>query len=251
MTKQELGALKPIEREIEYTDGFYRFLKSIANIMTWALIGIAKVVHYYGLAVILLTVLLKILMHHFTHRQYVSMMKMQKIQPEMKALQERYKDDRQALTTKQFELWKKHGINPLGGCMPMLLMLLIQTPLFLALYQSFYHSAAMRGQPFLWIRDLTLPDQLWYLGGALGISLTINPLPIIYLCVAVWMALNQKPPPSSDPNQEQMAKSMRWIPVLFAAIFYNMPAGLVLYFTLQSSLSAIEIKLIKRRLGMP
>jgi YidC/Oxa1 family membrane protein insertase len=249
MTKEELAKLDPIERELEYTDAYYWFFKSIANIMTWALGAIAKLVHWYGLAVIILVFVIKLLLHRFTHKQYESTMKMQKLAPELKYLQEQYKNDRQKMAMKQMELWKKHGVNPLAGCLP----LLVQVPIFMALYQSFSHSAELRGQSFLWIRDLTLPDQVWFLGfhwPVIGSLATVNPLPILYIAVTVWMSMLQKPPTGGDPQQEQMFKMMRWLPVIFGVIFYQMPSGLVLYFTVQAVLSTIEIKLVKRRLGM-
>jgi YidC/Oxa1 family membrane protein insertase len=249
MTSTDLARLSPDERQLEYTDAYYSFFKSIAKIMTWLLRWIAHVVHYYGLAVIILTILIKAALHRLTHKQYESTMRMQKLQPELKYLQEQYKNDKATKDRKTMELWKKHGVNPLGGCLPML----VQIPLFIALYQSFYHSADMRGQSFLWIADLTLPDQLWYLGVKLPIIntlVTINPLPILYILTTIWMSMLQKPPTAGDPSQEQIFKMMRWMPAVFGVIFYNMPAGLVLYFTLQAVLTAIEIKLVKRRLGM-
>ncbi len=249
MTHAELAKLDDAEKRLEFTDAYYSFFKSLAKLMAWMLNLIAHVVHYYGVAVILLTFLVKALMHRFTYKQYESTMKMQKLQPELKYLQEQYKADKQKLAMKQMELWKKHGVNPLGGCLP----IFIQIPIFMGLYQMFSHLADLRGQSFLWVRDLTLPDQVWYLGfhwpffGALA---TINPLPLIYIGVTVWMSMMQKPPSGGDPQQEQMFKMMRWLPVIFGVIFYNMPAGLVLYFTVQAVLSTIEIKMVKRKLGM-
>ncbi len=249
MTRSELGQLSEAEKRMEYTDWYYSFFKSLAKLITWTLNLIVHVVQYYGIAVILLTFLIKALLHRFTHKQYESTMKMQKLAPELKYLQEQYKTDKQKLAMKQMELWKKHGVNPLGGCLPMF----IQIPIFIALYQAFSHCADMRGQPFLWVRDLTLPDQIWYLGfhiPIIGTLATINPLPILYIGATVWMSMMQKPPPGGDPQQEQMFKMMRWLPVIFGIIFYNMPAGLVLYFTVQAVLTTIEIKLVKKRLGM-
>ncbi|HAT09559.1 MAG TPA: hypothetical protein DCS97_02960 [Planctomycetes bacterium] len=139
-------------------------------------------------------------------------------------------------------------MNPLGGCLP----ILIQLPIFIALFQAFSHSADLRGTSFLWISDLTLPDQVWgtpisFLGGWV---LSFNPLPIIYIGVSAWMSFNQTPPANSDPQQEMMYKMMRWMPVIFGVIFYNMPSGLVLYFTVQAVISTLELKYIKKKLGM-
>jgi YidC/Oxa1 family membrane protein insertase len=248
MDKDQLAALTPAERELEYTDGYYRFFKSLANIMTWAMRSIAKVVRVYALAVIILTCLIKLALHRLTAKQYASMFKIQKLQPELKYLQQQYKSDRQTLSMKTMELYKKHDVSMLGGCLPML----VQVPVFTGLYQSFYHAADLRGQSFLWIRDLTLPDQVAYLGFSvwpIG-PVTINPLPLIYIGVSVWISLMQKPTPGADPTAEQTQKMMRWMPVIIGFVFYSMPAGLVLYFTVQAVLSALEIRVIKRRLGM-
>jgi YidC/Oxa1 family membrane protein insertase len=194
---------------------------------------------------VVLTFLIKLALHRTTFKQHESMMKMQKLAPELKLLQEQYKSDKQKMAQKQMELWKKHGVNPLGGCLP----ILIQIPIFTALYLAFCHSADMRGHGFLWINDLTLPDQLigWVVGGW---TISINPLPIIYIGVSIWMSMMQKVPPGADPQQEQMMKMMRWLPVVFGVIFYNFPSGLVLYFTINAVLSTIEIKMVRKKLGM-
>ena len=248
MTKQDLAMFTEVEQQVKYTDGFYRFFKLLANGLTWVLDMLAKVVGHYGIAVILLTILIKAVLYRTTFKQQESMLKMQKIGPELKYLQEQYKNNKQMLAQKQMEMFKKHGVNPLGGCLP----ILIQLPIFIALFQAFSHSADLRGTSFLWISDLTLPDQVWgtpisFLGGWV---LSFNPLPIIYIGVSAWMSFNQTPPANSDPQQEMMYKMMRWMPVIFGVIFYNMPSGLVLYFTVQAVISTLELKYIKKKLGM-
>ncbi len=248
MTAAELGRLDRAERRIEYTDGFHHFFKILSNPMTWLLKAIGSLVINYGLAVVVLTLLIKALLYRTTWKQYSSMFAMQKLAPELKRLQEQFAGNRQQLAAKQMELWKKNGVNPLAGCLPML----IQIPIFMALYQTFNHSADLRGSSFLWIHDLTLPDQVigmpldWFPGGVLS----LNPLPIIYVIVSMWMAWQQKPPEGADETQVMMAKMMRWMPLLFAVIFYQMPSGLVLYFTVQALVSTFEIKYIKKKLGM-
>jgi YidC/Oxa1 family membrane protein insertase len=245
MRQVDLARLSDVERQVEYTDGYYKFFKILAKMLTACLNGVYLVVRNYGLALVVLTFLIKLALHRTTFKQHESMMKMQKLSPDLKLIQAQYKDDKQKLAQKQMELWKKHGVNPLGGCLPVF----IQMPIFIALYQAFCHSADMRGQTFLWINDLTLPDQVF--GFVLmGTTLTLNPLPLIYIAVTIWMSLTQKLPSGGDPQQEQMAKMMRWMPVVFGAIFYNMPSGLVLYFTINAILSTIEIKMVKRKLGM-
>ena len=245
MTKRDLTLLGETAAKVEYTDGYYRFFKSLAWLLTVSLDWLVLVVMNYGVAVVVLTFLIKLALHRTTFKQHESMMKMQKLAPELKLLQEQYKSDKQKMAQKQMELWKKHGVNPLGGCLP----ILIQIPIFTALYLAFCHSADMRGHGFLWINDLTLPDQLigWVIGGW---TVSINPLPIIYIIVSIWMSLMQKVPPGADPQQEQMMKMMRWLPVLFGVIFYNFPSGLVLYFTINAVLSTIEIKMVRKKLGI-
>ncbi len=248
MTKTDLAMFSEVEQTAKYTDGFYRFFKLLANALTWVLDMLALVVRDYGIAVILLTILIKAALYRFTYKQQESMLKMQKVAPELKYLQEQYKNNKQVLAQKQMEMFKKHGVNPLGGCLP----IFIQLPIFIALFQAFSHAADLRGTSFLWVSDLTLPDQvigvpISFLGGWV---LSLNPLPIIYIGVSAWMSFNQTPPANADPQQEMMYKMMRWMPVIFGVIFYNMPSGLVLYFTVQAVISTLELKYIKKKLGI-
>jgi len=253
MAKDDLEALDEAEARIEYTDAFHKFFKILSNLLTWVLNLLAGIpLVGYGLAVILLTLLVKGALHRVTYKQQESMLKMSKLMPEMKRIQEQYKNDRQTAAAKQFELYRKHGVNPMGGCLP----ILIQMPIFVALYQAFSHSADMRGESFLWLHDLTLPDQLFqffewtwpFFGG----PMTLNPLPLVYIGVSLFMHRLYKPTTQVDPNsqQAQMMKMMRWLPVVFGVIFYNMPSGLVLYFTCSAIITAAEMKYIRWRLGM-
>ena len=245
--KRDLALLSPSEQRIQYTDWFHNFFKILAQFLTWCLSLIVMVVRNYGVAVVVLTVLIKLALHRLTFKQQASMMKMQQLAPQVKALQEQYKNNRQQLGMKQMELYKKHGVSPFGGCLPMLL----QIPIFIALYQCFSHSAEMRGESFLWVNDLTLPDLVFGFSSPWLSWLTINPLPLMYIAATIWMSFSTKMPTGGDPQQEQIAKMMRWLPVIFGVIFYNMPAGLVLYFTVNAILSTIEMRLVKRKLALP
>ena len=246
MTEGDVALLGETAAKVEFTDWTYRFFKSLVWLLTISLDFLVMIVQNYGVAVVALTFLIKALLHRFTFKQQESMMKMQKLAPDLKLLQEQYKNDKAKMAQKQMELWKKHGVNPLGGCLPVL----IQIPIFTALYLTFCHSADMRGAGFLWVNDLTLPDQVigWLVGGWM---ISINPLPLIYIGVSIWMSLMQKMPTGGDPQQEQTMKIMRWLPVVFGVIFYNMPSGLVLYFTINAVLSTIEIKMVRKKLGLP
>jgi YidC/Oxa1 family membrane protein insertase len=247
MSKGSLAPLSEAEKHIQYTDGMYRFFKMLAKALTWCLDLIHAGVRNYGIALVVLTILLKAALHRTTFKQQESMLKMQRLAPELKLLQERHKNDRQALGVKTMELYKKNGVNPLGGCLP----ILIQMPMFMALFQVFSHNADMRGEHFLWAHDLTLPDAVWGPSVSWLSWATINPLALIYIGVTVWMSFTTKPPTGGDEQQAQMMKMMRWMPVIFGVVFYSMPAGLVLYFTVNAILSTLEIRYVKRKLGMP
>jgi YidC/Oxa1 family membrane protein insertase len=259
LSKADLARLDDSERELEYTSGFYRFFRSLSLVMTWLLtriyslfaaIGLAG--QGYGLAVICLTLLIKICLHRLNYKAQKSMLTMQKLGPELQRLKAQYGNDQQVFMQKQMELWRKHGVNPLGGCLPMLL----QFPIFIALYSAFSQATELRGQGFLWVPDLTLPDYTFNLGFPLPLwgQVTINLLPICYIGVALWMALTQKLPTGggtgADKTQQDMAKMMRFLPVVFGLIFYSMPAGLVLYFTISMALSMVETRYVRKKLGM-
>ena len=174
------------------------------------------------------------------------MMSMAKVAPQLKQIQEQYKNDRQTAAVKTMELYKKHKVNPLGGCLP----ILIQMPIFIALYQSFRHSADLRGEGFWWIADLTQPDQVYHFFSIAGFPVTLEPILIAYVLAQLWMSLSHQIPAGAGEQQVQMAKMMRWVPVLFAFFFYiwSMPAGLVLYFTWSAILSRPEFMWIDRKL---
>jgi YidC/Oxa1 family membrane protein insertase len=247
MTKSDIAQLTEAQQRLEFTDSWHKFFRILSNFLTSILNGIAWVVQSYGIAIIILTLLVKAALHRTMYKQQLSMRKMAKLAPEMKRIQEQYRDNKQMAAAKTMELYKKHGANPLAGCLPVL----VQMPIFIALYQTFSHSADMRGEGFLWAVDLTLPDQLLPLFSLFGWHLTLNPLPIIYILVSLWssyhmVAANTTP---MSEQQEQMMKMMRWMPVIFGIFFYNMPTGLVLYFTCSALLGALEMKWIRYRLS--
>lgn len=255
LKKEALETLGDDIAKIEYTDWMYRFFKILANFFTWILSLLTGFYHAIGihlwaggLAVITTTLLVKAALHRITYKQQKSMMMMQKVAPELKKLQGQYKDNRQVLAQKQMELYRQHGVNPLGGCLPIFIMM----PIFVGLYNAFRHAADLRGKEFLWINDLTLPDQVLYLGFDLPLlgPATLNPLPLIYIAVSLFMSFQMKVPENAEKMQQDMAKMMRFLPVMFGLIFYQMPAGLVLYFTVQAIVSAIETKYIRKQLGM-
>jgi len=201
----------------------------------------------FGVAIILFTFALKLALFPLANKQYVSMAHMKKVQPKMKALQERHKDDKQRLQQEMMELYRKEKINPLAGCLP----LLPQVFVFFALYKVLYVTIDMRHQPFVgWITDLSAPDPLTpvNLFGLLPFDppgfLAIGILPIL-MGVAMW-GQQKLSPTQMDPAQQQI---MNLLPIIFTFILAQFSAGLVLYWTLNSVLSIAQQWAIMRKEG--
>jgi YidC/Oxa1 family membrane protein insertase len=196
----------------------------------------AKIDHRwgYGFAIILITFLIKMVFWPLTHRSTVSMRKMQKVQPLLKELREKYKDQPQKIQQKTMELYKEHRVNPMGGCLPIVL----QIPVFFALFNTLRGAIELRHASFMWVVDLAQPDTLpWMLFG-----LPIRPLAIL---MGVTMLLQQQLMPSSaDPNQKRM---MSFMSLFFIVMFYSMPAGLTLYWTVNQVLTIIQ-NLVSQRM---
>ncbi|ABL01215.1 membrane protein insertase YidC [Pelobacter propionicus] len=199
----------------------------IAKPLLYTLKYFYRYVGNYGVAIIIITIILKALFFPLTHKSYKSMKDMQKIQPMMAALKEKYKDDREGMNKAVMELYRDHKVNPLGGCLPML----VQIPVFFALYKALMFSIELRHAPFyFWITDLSGPDNLF--GQMLGLPFVIGPLPLL---MGATMFIQQKMTPSTmDPMQ---AKMMLALPVVFTFMFLNFPSGLVLYWLLNNILT--------------
>ncbi len=170
----------------------------------------------YGWSIIFLTCIIKLIFFPLTHKSFKSMKGMQKVQPYVKLIQERNKGDRQKINEEMIELYKKHKVNPLGGCLPMLL----QIPVFIALYHALFFSIELRGAPFMgWIQDLSVSDPYYV-------------TPVI---MGVTMFLQQRLSPSvGDPVQQ---KIMMFLPIIFTFLFLSFPAGLVIYWTVNNVLT--------------
>jgi YidC/Oxa1 family membrane protein insertase len=208
------------------------FAKALLLSMNW----VHHSLHFsYGWAIIAITVIIKILFWPLTQASTRSMKRMQELGPQMKALQEKYKDDPQKLSQKQWEFWKKNKVNPMGGCLPMLL----QMPVLIGFFYMIRSAIELRGQPFLWVADLAKPDTLFVVP---GLGLPFNLLPLLMAGTSVWQAHLTPMSAGTDPMQQKM---MRYMPVIMVAIFYGMPAGLTLYYTVQSLLSVVQTKLTR------
>ncbi len=199
----------------------------IAKPLLYSLKFFYKYVGNYGIAIIIVTIILKALFFPLTHKSYKSMKGMQKIQPEMTKMREKYKDDRDAMNKAVMELYREHKVNPMGGCLPMV----VQIPVFFALYKSLMFSIELRHAPFLlWITDLAGPDNLF--GALFHLPFIIGPLPIV---MGITMFIQQKMTPSQmEPLQQKM---MLALPVVFTFMFLSFPSGLVLYWLVNNVLT--------------
>ncbi|MBD3304837.1 membrane protein insertase YidC [candidate division KSB3 bacterium] len=214
------------ERLIDY--GFFGFIaQPLARFMSY----LYSYLNNYGLVIICLTILIKILFYPLTHKSFSSMKKMQDLQPKMNALREKYKKDTQKINQEMMKLYKQEGVNPMGGCLPMVL----QIPVFFALYQTLSQSIELRGAAFLWISDLSAPETLFF-----------RPL---VLMMGVSMFLQQSMTPTAADNKQ--AQIFKFMPILFTAMFWNFPSGLVLYWFMNNILTIGQQYLIKRSSHKP
>jgi YidC/Oxa1 family membrane protein insertase len=200
----------------------------VAKPLLYSLKFLYRYVHNYGIAIIIITVIIKILFYPLTYKSYKSMKEMQKLQPKMAALKEKFKNDRDAMNKAVMELYQTHKVNPLGGCLPML----VQMPIFIALYRALMSSIELRHAPFmLWIHDLAGKD----------------PYYVTPIVMGATMFIQQKMTPntSMDPTQ---AKMMMALPVVFTVMFINMPAGLVLYWLVNNVLTIAQQMYINKLL---
>jgi len=205
----------------------YGWLWWIAQPLFWLLTKIHALVGNWGVAIILLTVLIKALFFQLSAASYKSMANMRRVQPKMMAIREQYADDKQKQSQAMMELYKKEKINPMGGCLP----ILVQMPVFMGLYWMLMESVELRQAPFiLWIQDLSVMDPYFVLPLLMGASM-------------YFMQRLNPPPP--DPMQ---AKIMQWMPVVFTFFFLWFPAGLVLYWVVNNLLSIAQQFVITRKI---
>ncbi|WP_033926756.1 membrane protein insertase YidC [Sphingomonas sp. 35-24ZXX] len=232
--------IKLLDRAVDW-GWFIWFEKPIFKLLNW----LFEQVGNFGVAIILLTIIIRGLMFPIAQKQFASMAQMRAVQPKMKALQERYKDDKQKLQQEMMELYRKEKVNPLAGCLPMFL----QIPVFFALYKVLLLAIEMRHQPFvLWIKDLSAPDPLTpvNLFGLLPFDppsmIAIGILPII-LGVTMWLQFKLNPAPM-DPVQQQVFSIMPWVLMFVMAPF---AAGLQLYWAMSNVLTIAQQKWLYSR----
>ncbi len=207
----------------------YGMLTPIAQPLHWILLQLHALVRNWGLAIILLVLLIKLVMFKASEAQFRSAAKMKKLAPRLQALKERYGDDKQKLSAATMELYQKEKINPLGGCLPTL----IQIPVFFALYYVLLESVELRHAPFFgWIQNLSAPDPYYI-------------LPIINMAVMAGTTLFTPPSPGMDATQQKM---MKFMPIAFSVLFFVFPSGLVLYYAVNGGLGLLQQWIINHRM---
>ncbi|MBE6365191.1 MAG: membrane protein insertase YidC [Lentisphaerae bacterium] len=219
-------------------------LNLLARFLMWVLNLLYAICHSYGLSIILLTLLVRTAFYPLTSKGNESMRKMQKVQPKFKELKEKYKDNPQLLNQKMTELYRQEGINPLAGCLPILL----QIPIFFALYAMLDNAIALRHESFLWAKNLAAADTVFSI--PLGFTLPlfdINAIPInpLVLAMTALMIVQQRMTPmSGDPVQKKM---MMMMPVIMLLFLYSLPSGLTLYWTVSNIFSIVQLYIQKKR----
>ncbi len=186
-----------------------------------------KLTRNYGVAIILLTLGINVLLLPLTKASFMSMKRMQIVQPEMAKLREKYKKDPQKLNKEMMELYRKNKVNPMGGCLPML----IQMPVFISLYITLSKSTELLNSKFLWIKDLASPDVVPLPFSLPLVGATLHILPLIMVgAMFVQQRLSSAQMQAADPQAQQMQRMMLYfMPLFFGFIFYPMPSGLVIY----------------------
>jgi len=224
---------------IQSIDRGYGWIEPLVVGFGWLLRALYSLIPNYGVAIILLTILVRVVTMPLTNKQMRSMERMRTVQPKVKELQEKFADDRQKQSEEMMKLYRAEGVNPLGGCLPMVL----QLPVFIGLFYALRSSIELRQAPFVsWISDLSAPETLFTIP---GIDIPIRVLP---LAMGVSMVLQQKltPQPTVDPAQARMMMTI--MPIMMTVLFYQFPSGLVLYWFVSNILAISNQLIIGRRM---
>ena len=245
---QEALGLNLFDRLIDW--GYFHFIaKPLFKLMDW----IYRYFGNFGVAILLVTVIIKLVFFPLANKSYASMAKMKAVQPQMQALKERYPDDKMKQQQELMELYKREKINPVAGCLP----IVVQIPVFFALYKVLFITIEMRHAPFFgWIKDLSAPDptNVFNLFGLIPFDPTLVPVLGAYLHLGVWpiimgitmwlqMKLNPQPP---DPTQKMI---FDWMPLIFTFMLASFSAGLVIYWAWNNTLSVMQQSVIMKKNG--
>jgi len=240
---RDLYILKALNKKLEKAINFGWF-DIIAKPLLVALRFFNKHLANYGLSIILLTIIIKTLFWPLTHKSYQSMKEMRKLQPMMAKIREKYKGNKQEMQKQLMGLYKTYKINPMGGCLPMI----VQIPVFFALFRVLPNSIELRHAPFvLWINDLSAPDRLFSFPFQIPFMAPPYGIPVLTLIMGASMFLQQKMTPT--PGDPAQAKMMMLLPIVFTFLFINFPSGLVLYWLVNNVLSIAQQYRINRQVG--
>lgn len=221
--------------------GFFDIIaKPLLRLMTF----IYSFIPNYGIAIIIITFIVKILFWPLSNKSYKSMSQMKKLQPKMVELRAKYKNDKKMMNQEIMNLYKAFKVNPLSGCLPMVM----QIPVFFAFYKMLYQAIELRqAHFFLWINDLAAPDRLFHFDFSIPLMAPPYGIPVLTVIMGASMFLQQKmSPPPGDPTQ---AKMMMFMPIFFTFIFINFPSGLVLYWLVNNILSMVQQYYITKKMG--
>jgi YidC/Oxa1 family membrane protein insertase len=223
---------------------YYGTFDFIAHMLLHLLDFVFSLVHNWGITIVILSVLIYLILFPLTLKQMRSMKQMQALQPRIEELRRVYKDNPQKLNTEIMALYKEYKVNPFSGCLP----LVLQMPIFFALYQVLLRSVAFKGAQFLWIKDLSLPDRLFTLPVSVPVlGNEINLLPIL-MTIGMFVQQKTSMAAASTGSAEQQKLMMILFPLMFGFIFYRMPSGLVLYWFINSALMLFyQIKINKQK----
>jgi YidC/Oxa1 family membrane protein insertase len=230
-----------LERTIDL--GRLRFFAVfILKFMVW----MGKVIPNYGVVIIILSLLTKLLFFRLTHKSFRAMKDMQRIQPKLKEIQEKYKNDRDRQNKEVMKLYKEAGVNPLGGCLP----LLLQMPVFFALYSVLSNTIELRGAPFVgWIKDLSTPDTLFSWKQSLPIiGNEFHLLPILMGAAMIFQTKTGGSPTGDTVPAAQTKMMTYFMPVIMTVFFYSMPSGLVLYWLVNNVATIIQQYFVQKEL---
>jgi YidC/Oxa1 family membrane protein insertase len=225
--------------------GFFKFMNPIMypikKALLWGLIHFAPFGNY-GIAILILTVIVRVIFWPLTHKGTESMKRMQELQPKMAALKEKYKDNPQRMQQETMLLYKENKVNPMGGCLPMF----VQIPVFIALFAVLRSAIELRFSKFLWISDLSEPENLFQ--GMIPIVGSLNILPILMAVTMMWQQKLTTGSSAATPEQQQQQKMMAvMMPIMMLFFFYSMPSGLVLYWTTSQCLMIAQMLVKKKK----
>ncbi len=241
MGPKDIDILKTAGNDLDKAVNFGWF-DFIARPCLWLMKHIYRIIPNYGVSIILVTLIIKLLFWPLGTKSYKSMGEMKRIQPLMAEIREKYKNDKKKMNEEMMGLYKTYKVNPLGGCLPML----VQIPVFIAFYRMLYQAIELRHAPFLlWINDLSAPERLFSFDVTVPFMQPPTGIPVLTIIMGATMFLQQKMQPS--PGDPAQAKMMLLMPIFLTVIFINFPSGLVLYFIVNNLFSIFQQQYVTRK----